>query len=109
MRPLTIAAAIPLCATASWRLRGLPGLILKATELYGIFSFEATWIEKAAGVLKPAGTHYARRTRKELAALLDDHSGDRRIFAMRRPGIVDLDDTKPLTPSETPSLLDPGK
>ncbi|MCQ7926438.1 GLPGLI family protein, partial [Salmonella enterica] len=90
-----------------WKLRGLPGLILKATEQDGIFSFEATGIEKApAKDLKPAELPYSRCTRKEFTALLYDFYGDGVRFAMRQLGIMD-DDTKSPYPPETPCLLDP--
>lgn len=94
-----------------WKLCGLPGLILKATEQDGIFSFTATGIEKVASVeLRPDKKHYTRSTRKEFVELLDLYFGNRWKFIMRQLGTIDEDDdfTLPIPP-ETPCLLDPGE
>ena len=90
-----------------WQLGGLPGLILKATEQDGIFSFTATGIEKVEAVeLKPDKKHYSRCTRKEFRALLDLYFGDRGKFISRQLNMMDGEIEVPIPP-ETPCLLDP--
>ncbi|MGN0030214.1 MAG: GLPGLI family protein [Marinilabiliaceae bacterium] len=91
-----------------WKLGGLPGLILKAEEQDGIFSFTATGIEKTEATdLKPADLHYARCTRKEFMALLDEYYGNRYRFAMKQLGFTDDDGEIPGLAHESPCLLDP--
>lgn len=93
-----------------WKLGGLPGLILKADEKDGIFSFTATGIEKAdAENLKPQNLHYTHCTRKEFTTLLEDYYGDRYRFAMRQLGLMDGNETSTGIPQETPCLLDPAE
>ena len=90
-----------------WKLGGLPGLILKATEQDGIFSFTATGIEKVAAVeLKPDKKHYTRSTRKEFVELLDLFFGDRGKFISIELNMMD-DEIEVSLPAETPCLLDP--
>lgn len=89
-----------------WKLCGLPGLILKAFEQDGIFSFEATALEQTtAAELKPEYHHYVRCTPKIFQQVLEDLYADSVRFAMRQLGFANTKARSP-RPPQSPCLME---
>ena len=72
-----------------WKLCGLPGLILYATESEGVFAFEAVGIKNGQLLesVKPWKKKVKHCTAKELAALIKLHAWDSSQFTMQTMGI----------------------
>lgn len=95
-----------------WKLSGLPGLILKAEESSGVFSFECIGVYEGRGepLYLPNTTKYIKCTRQELMALKKEHSFDPKGTYKRKYG-MELQgwgpDGKPLKyPPKTALFLD---